>query len=130
MDGSRRAMIAETGKETYDTRHNLSGGAAMTTNLTTGLKTTVLNPAAEGTIASQKLAPRLTSLKGATVGLIDNRKRNSDVYLEELADLLKARFGVAKVINYKKDSQSIPTPAEVLDDLASQCQAIIHAVAD
>ncbi len=102
----------------------------MTTNPTSDLKTTVLNPAAEGTIASQKLAPRLNDLKGVTVGLIDNHKRNADVYLEELAGLLKDRFGVARVINYKKDSQSIPAPGEVLDDLASQCQAIIHAVAD
>ena len=52
------------------------------------------------------------------------------MYLEELAELLKKNFGVAKVINYKKASQSIPSPEEVLDDLASQCQAIIHAVAD
>ena len=102
----------------------------MTTNLTTNLTTTVLNPAAEGTIASHKLAPRLGDLKGATVGLIDNHKRNADVYLEELAELLKEKFGVARVINYKKESQSIPSPSEVLDDLASQCQAIIHAVAD
>ena len=124
-------MIAETGKETYDTEHddtghNLGKGAAMSTNLTT----TVLNPAAEGKIAGQKLAPRLSDLRGVTVGLIDNHKRNADVYLEELAGLLKEKFGVARVINYKKDSQSIPAPGEVLDDLASQCQAIIHAVAD
>ena len=98
--------------------------------MTTTLTTTVLNPAAEGTIASQKLAPRLSDLKGATVGMIDNHKRNADVYLDELAVLLKEKFGVARVINYKKASQSIPSPVEVLDDLASQCQAIIHAVAD
>jgi len=98
--------------------------------MTTTITTMVLNPAAEGEIASQTLAPRLPDLKGATVGLIDNHKRNADVYLEELAGLLKEKFGVAKVINYKKDSQSIPSPSEVLDDLASQCQAIIHAVAD
>ena len=98
--------------------------------MTTTLMTTVLNPAAEGKVASRKLAPRPSNLKGATVGLIDNHKRNADVYLDELAKLLKESFGVAKVINYKKASQSIPSPEEVLDDLASQCQAIIHAVAD
>ena len=98
--------------------------------MASNLTTTVLNPAAEGTIASQKLAPRLSGLRGVTVGLIDNHKGNSDVYLEELADLLKERFGVARVISYRKDSQSIPAPVEVLDDLASRCQAIIHAVAD
>ena len=98
--------------------------------MTTTLMTTVLNPAAEGKAASEKLASRPIDLKGATVGLIDNHKRNADVYLEELAELLKEKFGVAKVVNYRKASQSIPSPDEVLDDLASQCQAIIHAVAD
>lgn len=98
--------------------------------MTSVATTTVLNPAAEGETVSQRLAPRLSDLRGMTVGLIDNHKKNSDVYLEELAALLKDRFGVAEVINYRKDSQSIPSPSEVLDDLASQCQAIIHAVAD
>lgn len=98
--------------------------------MTTNLITTVLNPAAEGKAASHRLAPRLSDLEGATVGLIDNHKRNADVYLEELAELLKGKFGVARVVNYRKDSQSIPSPKEVLDDLASQCQAVIHAVAD
>ncbi len=98
--------------------------------MTSNLTTTVLNPAAEGTAVIQKLAPRLSSLQGVTVGLIDNHKGNSDVYLEALAELFKEQFGVARVINYRKDSQSIPTPPEALDDLASQCQAIIHAVAD
>ena len=135
MTGSHWGMIAETGKETYDTGHNemwhnLGKGAAMTTDQKTGPTTTVLHPAAEGTIASHKLAPRPSGLKGATVGLIDNHKRNADVFLEELAGLLMEKFGVARVINYKKDSQSIPAPEKVLDDLASQCQAIIHAVAD
>ena len=98
--------------------------------MTSNSVTTVLNPAAEGAVASQKLAPRLCGLQGMTVGLIDNHKGNSDLYLAELAELFKEQFGVAKVITYRKDSQSIPTPPDVLDDLASKCQAIIHAVAD
>ena len=98
--------------------------------MTSNSVTTVLNPAAEGAVASQKLAPRLGGLQWMTVGLIDNHKGNSDLYLAELAELFKEQFGVAKVITYRKDSQSIPTPPDVLDDLASKCQAIIHAAAD
>ncbi len=92
--------------------------------------TTVLHPAAEHTVQRLGLAARLPDLHGATVGLIDNHKRNADVYLEELARLLQDRYGVSRVINYRKVSQSIPAPPEVLDNLASQCDAIIHAVAD
>lgn len=95
---------------------------------TTGI--TVLHPAAEDIVQKHSLASRLASLKGTTLGLIDNHKGNADVYLEELGRLLQAQYGVSKTITYRKDSQSIPTPAEVMDDLAAKCDAIIHAVAD
>ncbi len=92
--------------------------------------TTVLHPAAEGSAEKHDPAPRLSGLRGATVGLIDNNKRNADVFLEELGRLLQEEYGVSRLVTYRKRSQSIPTPAEVLDDLAAQCDAIIHAVAD
>ncbi len=92
--------------------------------------TTVLHPAAEDIAEKQSLAPRLAQLQGATVGLIDNHKRNSDVYLEELGSLLKHRYGVSRVITYRKISQSMPTPADVMDSLSAECDAIVHAVAD
>jgi hypothetical protein len=91
---------------------------------------TVLHPAAEDVAEPQCLAPRLSSLQGRTVGLIDNHKRNANVYLEALGHLLQDRYGVSHVVTYRKISQSMPTPDEVLDQLASECDAIIHAVAD
>jgi hypothetical protein len=91
---------------------------------------TVLHPAAEDVAEPQRLAPRLSSLQGRTVGLIDNHKRNADIYLEELSRLLLERYGVSQVVTYRKISQSLPTAGEVLDQLAGECDAIIHAVAD
>ena len=52
------------------------------------------------------------------------------MYLEELGRLLQERYGVARLVTYRKDSQSIPTPDAVLDQLAAECDAIIHGVAD
>jgi hypothetical protein len=69
-------------------------------------------------------------MQGRTVGLIDNHKRNADIYLEELSRLLQERYGVSQVVTYRKISQSLPTAGEVLDQLAGECDAIIHAVAD
>jgi hypothetical protein len=91
---------------------------------------TVLHPATEDVAEPQRLAPRLSSLQGMTVGLIDNHKRNADIYLEELGRLLQERYGVSQVVTYRKISQSLPTAGEVLDQLAGECDAIIHAVAD
>ena len=98
--------------------------------MTATASTTVLHPAAEDVAQLQQLAPRLDALQGATVALVDNRKRNADVYLQELGRLLQERYGVARLVNYRKDSQSLPTPPEVMDRLAAECDAIIHAVAD
>jgi hypothetical protein len=91
---------------------------------------TVLHPAAEDVTEPQRLTPRLSSLQGRTVGLIDNHKRNADIYLEELSRLLQERYGVSQVVTYRKIIQSLPTAGEVLDQLAGECDAIIHAVAD
>jgi predicted 3-demethylubiquinone-9 3-methyltransferase (glyoxalase superfamily) len=91
---------------------------------------TVLHPAAEDVAETLCLASRLSSLQGMTVGLIDNHKRNANVYLEALGHLLQDRYGVSQVVTYRKISQSMPTPDAVLDQLASTCDAIIHAVAD
>ena len=93
-------------------------------------ETKVLHPAAEDTVRKFGLAPRLADLRGATVGLIDNHKRNADVYLEELGRMLQEEYGVSRVVTYHKVSQSMPTPDDVLDRLAAECDAIIHAVAD
>ena len=87
---------------------------------------TVLHPAAEDVAEPQ----RLSSLQGTTVGLIDNHKRNANIYLEALGHLLQDRYGVSHVVTYRKVSQSMPTPDAVLDQLASECDAVIHAVAD
>jgi len=92
--------------------------------------TRVVHPAAEYVREPSRLAPRLATLQGTTLGLIDNHKRHADVYLEELGRLLQAHYGVARVVTYRKISQSLPTPAEVLDHLARTCDALIHAVAD
>ena len=90
----------------------------------------LLHPAAEDVAERHGTALRLSALDGMTLGLIDNRKRNANVYLEELARVLRDDYGVSDVVTYRKASQSMPTPPEVLDDMAAKCDAIIHAVAD
>ena len=92
--------------------------------------TTLLHPAAEDVAQKQSLAPRLSDLQGMTIGLIDNHKRNADVFLAELGRVFQEEYGVTKVVNFKKTSQSMPTPDGVMDQLAEECDAIVHAVAD
>lgn len=77
-----------------------------------------------------QLAPRLASLDGKTIGLIDNRKRHSDVFLARLQELMKERYGVTGFEYYTKDGASIATPEDVMASLVAKCDAVIHAVAD
>ncbi len=90
----------------------------------------LLHPAAEDVAETHGTANRLSGLEGMKIGLIDNRKKNSDVFLEELGRVLQEQYGVAEVMAYRKISQSMPTPPAVLDEMAAKCDAIIHAVAD
>jgi hypothetical protein len=91
---------------------------------------TIVNPAAEDVAPRLALAPRLASLRGARLGLIDNSKRNADAFLDALAALLADGYGVAGVERYRKASPSVPTPPEVLARLVEGCDAVVHAVAD
>ena len=90
----------------------------------------LVHPAAEDQPVQYQLAPRLATLQGATIGLIDNRKRHSDVFLARLQELLRERYGVAGFQYYTKDGASVPTPADVMADMTQNCDAVIHAVAD
>lgn len=91
---------------------------------------TIMHPAAEHTVQIQPAAPRLQTLQGMTVALVDNHKRNADVYLDELGHFLQERHGVANIVPYRKESMSMPAPDDVLDELRHTCDALIHAVAD
>jgi hypothetical protein len=91
---------------------------------------TIVHPAAEDVAPRLGLAPRLASLHGARVALIDNSKHNADVFLDALAVLLERDHGVTGVERYRKASPSVPTPPEVLARLLEACGAAVHGVAD
>ena len=91
---------------------------------------TLVHPAAEDVPVSYDLAPRLESLKDTRIGLLDNRKRHSDVFLAKLQELLRERYGVADFRYYLKDGASVATPPDILADMAKNCDAIVHAIAD
>ena len=90
----------------------------------------LVHPAAEDQPVQYQLAPRLASLEGVRIGLIDNRKRHSDVFLGRLQELLTERYGVAGFQYYTKIGASVPTPEDVMADMTQNCDAVIHAVAD
>ena len=91
---------------------------------------TIVNPAAEDVTERLTPAPRVASLRGARVALIDNSKHNADRFLDTLATLLVRDHGVATIARYRKVSASVPTPPEILSRLLEASDAAVHGVAD
>lgn len=89
----------------------------------------VFDPTAEDTPAASPGAPRLTSLAGCTVALLDNGKFHARTLLDHVETLLRTRFGVAQVLRLRKPDASRPAPPELLAAMQG-CDALISAVGD
>jgi hypothetical protein len=90
---------------------------------------TVLDPTLEPTARTARTAPRLPSLAGATVALLDNGKINADRFLDHVEDILRTGHGVRAVVRRRKPNASAPAPDDVLRELAG-CDALVSAVGD
>jgi hypothetical protein len=76
-------------------------------------------------------APRLKTLAGARVALLDISKPGGDVFLNHLEKLLKERYGVAEVLRARKPTFAKPAPENILFGLAgAKPHAVIEALAD
>ena len=91
---------------------------------------TLVNPVTEPVIAPFDGAPRLFSLAGASIGLIDDSKRNADVLLEELAEVLRNRYEIRDVRWLRKPSASRPADPAELQELVSSVDAVVVAIGD
>ena len=76
------------------------------------------------------LADRPSSLKGLRLGLLDNSKPNADQLLEAVLEELHDELEPVAVIRGRKPGAGVPGPEALLEELASQCDAVIVAVGD
>ena len=72
----------------------------------------------------------LAGLAGKVVGFIDNAKPNFSHLVDDLAELLVARYGVSRVVKRQKRSASVPAPDAVVKELAEQCDLVITGSGD
>jgi hypothetical protein len=89
---------------------------------------TVLSPLGVNRVGSQPLAPRLRSLDGVTVGILNNSKPNSLELQRRVVELLQRRHPVAGSVTKQKPSAAIG--AEGLDVYAKEIGAVITAISD
>lgn len=81
-------------------------------------------PTGEVDTRSKKLAPRLKTLRGARIGILDNCKEFADVVLRGVADVLR-RQG-AEVKFWRKSYLGVPSP--YAQEMAAECDAVINGV--
>lgn len=74
------------------------------------------------------LAPRLPSLEGKVLGLLDNTKEKADVFLATLGECLREQFGVKTVHKQRKASYSVVATPGVIAELSETCDCVITAM--
>ncbi len=95
------------------------------------MTTTLINPLDETPRALTKPAPRLDSIKGKKIGLLDISKPGGRQFLDRIEALLKEKFGAAEVLRFQKPTFTKPAPPEIIDRiLKAQVQGVIEALAD
>ena len=88
----------------------------------------VLDPTSEARPARRERPARPRSLEGLTVGLLDISKPRGDVFLDRLEAKLRER-GIA-TRRYKKPTFTKPAPVDLRHEIATQCGAVVEALAD
>ena len=89
----------------------------------------LMNPVGERDTVHHPIAVRLDTLAGRTIGLLDNTKKNADILLKAVGEILMAEHGVRDVVYRRKVGSSPAAPAEMLDEMAA-CDAVINAYGD
>ncbi len=90
----------------------------------------ILTPGGGGVLQAAARVPLLATLKGATVGVIDNSKKNFDQLAEAMATVLKRDYGAADVLIRRKRMPSLPAPDEVIAEMTAQCDLVITGSGD
>jgi hypothetical protein len=83
-------------------------------------------PAAEGLT----LAPRPAELNGVTIGLLENGKQNARRFLEDVAAVLRERYGAGEAQLRRKEIFSQPASPELVDELSRQSEVVVIGIGD
>lgn len=80
-------------------------------------------------LSGKQLARRIPSLQGMRVGFLGNLKPNCDVLLHTTEEEV-LKLGAAGTLFREKTSCSLGAAEDILDEIASTCQAAVVALGD
>jgi hypothetical protein len=80
--------------------------------------------------AGLTLAPRPTNLSGVKIGLLENGKQNARRFLEDVATVLRERYGAGEAQLRRKEIFSQPASPELVDELSRQSEVVVVGIGD
>jgi hypothetical protein len=78
----------------------------------------------------RRTAPRLPSLEGKTITLLDISKAKGNHLLDRVEELLRERAHPKEILRRKKPTFARPAPEDLRQEILKQSDAIIEALAD
>ena len=90
---------------------------------------TLLDPTVVPHVAAIDTAQRLTSLRGATVGFVNNSKVNVDLFISRLRPLLEQKYGIKPGVVIRKNAPKDELTAEDIAALLG-CAAVVQTFGD
>ena len=91
----------------------------------------LLDPTGDsGRDTNTSLAPRPQSLKGLTVGLLDNTKPNGAVILKAVGRELQDKYGVREIRMFRKGYFGTPVEESVVNQMLHNCDFAVAAIGD
>ena len=89
----------------------------------------VLDPTPEKAPPAGRLAPRLDTLEGKTIGFISNGKEGTKGFFGHLDRVLREEYGVARVVSRTKSNYSAPADPPIGAEITSW-DAVISGLGD
>jgi hypothetical protein len=86
------------------------------------------DPTAEPHTLVADLAPRLTTLAGKRVGILDNGKANAGTLMLAVAKILQERYGAGEIV--KRDKPVAGPPSQEALEALARCDLALVGSAD
>ena len=90
----------------------------------------LLDPTNKVERSQKAFAPRLDTLAGTTIGLLDISKSKGAFFLDRVEEILREQYGVKDVLRRMKPTVTRPTPEPIKAELTEKCDAVIEALSD
>ena len=90
----------------------------------------LLDPTDKVERAQKAFAPRLDTLAGKTIGLLDISKAKGSFFLDRVEEVLREQYGVKDVLRRMKPTVTRPAPEPIKAELTEKCDAVVEALSD